>query len=66
MVDYCSSKFGAVGFDESLRSELARLGKTGIKTTVICPTGINTGLFAGFHLKYLKMPTLNDMNEILN
>ena len=52
LVDYCSSKFGAVGFDESIRSEFARLGKSGIKTSVVCPAGINTGLFAGFELKY--------------
>lgn len=26
LVDYCASKFGAVGFDESLRLELRKLG----------------------------------------
>ena len=30
--DYCASKFAAVGFEESIRNELVRLGKTGVKT----------------------------------
>ncbi|MDK2413478.1 SDR family NAD(P)-dependent oxidoreductase, partial [Aphanizomenon sp. 202] len=29
LVDYCSSKFAAVGFDEALKLELKVLGKTG-------------------------------------
>jgi len=48
MIDYCSSKFAAIGFDESLRLELHKLGKN-IETTVICPTHINTPLFKGFN-----------------
>jgi short-subunit dehydrogenase len=35
LVDYCASKFGAVGFDESLRIELKKLG-TNVKTTCLC------------------------------
>jgi all-trans-retinol dehydrogenase (NAD+) len=35
LADYCASKFGAVGFDESLRFECAKLGKTGSKG-VLC------------------------------
>jgi all-trans-retinol dehydrogenase (NAD+) len=45
--DYCASKFGAVGFDESLRNELTASGKTGVKTTVVCPYYIKTGMFDG-------------------
>jgi all-trans-retinol dehydrogenase (NAD+) len=47
LVDYCASKFAAVGFDDSLRLELARLGHHGIRTTVVCPFYIRTGMFAG-------------------
>lgn len=37
-VDYCGSKFGAVGIDESLRYELQKSGHHQyIKTTCICP-----------------------------
>lgn len=49
--DYCASKFAAVGFDESLRNEFAALGKTGIKTTVVCPYYIKTGMFDGVEPK---------------
>jgi all-trans-retinol dehydrogenase (NAD+) len=37
MADYCASKFAAVGFDESIRNELKKLGKTGVHTTCVCP-----------------------------
>lgn len=47
LCDYCASKFAVVGFDESVRNELNRLGKTGVKTTVVCPYYINTGMFDG-------------------
>ncbi|XP_068236659.1 short-chain dehydrogenase/reductase family 16C member 6-like [Palaemon carinicauda] len=47
LVDYCSSKFAAVGFDEALRLELKAEGATGIKTTVVCPIYISTGMFEG-------------------
>jgi len=46
LVDYCSSKFAAVGFDEALRLELEKLGAKGVKTTIICPYFIqSTGMF---------------------
>jgi all-trans-retinol dehydrogenase (NAD+) len=47
LVDYCASKFAAVGFEESFRNELCRLGKTGVKSTVVCPYFIKTGMFDG-------------------
>ena len=47
LCDYCASKFAVVGFDESVRNELASQGKTGVKTTVVCPFFINTGMFHG-------------------
>ncbi|KAJ1205708.1 hypothetical protein NDU88_001136 [Pleurodeles waltl] len=43
LVDYCSSKFAAVGFHIALTAELAGLGKNGIKTSCLCPVFINTG-----------------------
>jgi all-trans-retinol dehydrogenase (NAD+) len=52
MVDYCASKFAAVGFDEALRVELAVLKKTGIHTTVVCPGQILTGMFAGITVRF--------------
>ncbi len=51
LVDYCSSKFAAVGFDDSLRVELKRLGSN-VQTTVICPYYIDTGMFAGVSTRF--------------
>ncbi|XP_066940010.1 epidermal retinol dehydrogenase 2-like [Macrobrachium rosenbergii] len=47
LVDYCSSKFAAVGFNDALHLELKVDGATGIKTTVVCPIYISTGMFEG-------------------
>lgn len=46
LADYSASKFAAFGFDESLRMELRRM-KSRVRTTVVCPYYINTGMFAG-------------------
>uniref|UniRef100_A0A8D2JKW3 Hydroxysteroid 17-beta dehydrogenase 13 n=1 Tax=Sciurus vulgaris TaxID=55149 RepID=A0A8D2JKW3_SCIVU len=43
LIPYCSSKFAAVGFHRALTSELETLGKTGIKTSCLCPVFVNTG-----------------------
>eukprot|EP00824_Muranothrix_gubernata_P002439 TRINITY_DN12938_c0_g1_i1.p2 TRINITY_DN12938_c0_g1~~TRINITY_DN12938_c0_g1_i1.p2 ORF type:complete len:291 (+),score=64.88 TRINITY_DN12938_c0_g1_i1:2-874(+) len=59
MTDYCSSKWAAFGFNESLRLELAHNGHTGVKTTVICPFYINTGMFEGVRTRFpLLLPIL--------
>ncbi|XP_059142350.1 protein dhs-3-like [Physella acuta] len=58
--DYCASKFAAVGFDESLRNELSKLGKDGVNTTVVCPFYINTGMFEGVKTRFPNiLPILN-------
>jgi len=46
LVDYCASKYGAVGFDESLRMELRKL-RSKVSTTCVCPSYIKTGMFEG-------------------
>jgi len=51
LVDYCSSKFAAIGFNESLRNELSRL-ESEIKTTVVCPFYVNTGMFEGVKSRF--------------
>ncbi|XP_011230624.1 17-beta-hydroxysteroid dehydrogenase 13 isoform X1 [Ailuropoda melanoleuca] len=43
LIPYCSSKFAAVGFHKALTLELETLGKTGIKTSCLCPVFVNTG-----------------------
>ncbi|KAK8754020.1 hypothetical protein OTU49_008127 [Cherax quadricarinatus] len=55
LADYCASKFAAVGFDESLRLELMVDGYTGVKTTVVCPYFISTGMFDGVKSKLIPI-----------
>jgi all-trans-retinol dehydrogenase (NAD+) len=58
LIDYCSSKFAAVGYDDALRVELKRQGSN-IKTTVVCPYFINTGMFEGAKTRFpLLLPIL--------
>lgn len=46
--DYNASKFAEVGFTEALRMELKKFGHSGVKTTLVCPYAIDTGMFTGF------------------
>jgi all-trans-retinol dehydrogenase (NAD+) len=63
--DYSASKHAAVGFDESLRVELAQQAP-GVTTTAICPYYIDTGMFEGvktrvpFLLPILKQEKVAD------
>ncbi|NXA70749.1 RDHE2 dehydrogenase, partial [Mohoua ochrocephala] len=50
--DYCASKFAAVGFAESIYMEMSALRRTGVKTTIVCPYIINTGMFDGVKTKW--------------
>jgi len=52
LADYCASKFGAVGFAESLMAELHTLGKDGVKSTLVCPYFISTGMFDGVQTRF--------------
>ena len=47
LVDYCASKFGAVGTHQALTAEFHAQGFSGIHTTCVCPYFINTGMFDG-------------------
>nr|XP_058954947.1 epidermal retinol dehydrogenase 2-like [Pocillopora verrucosa] len=59
LCDYCASKTGAVGIDESLMMELNAMKMTGVHTTVICPFFINTGMFDGVKTRFpLLLPIL--------
>ncbi|CAL1609238.1 unnamed protein product [Knipowitschia caucasica] len=49
--DYCASKFGAVGFHESLTHELHAENLNGIKTTLVCPYIVDTGMFEGCEIR---------------
>ena len=49
--DYSASKSAAVAFDESLRLEMKSQGHA-IKTTLICPFFVDTGMFSGVHTRF--------------
>ena len=58
LADYCAGKFAAVGFDESLRMELRSI-RSSVKTTIICPFFINTGMFEGVKTRFpLLLPIM--------
>jgi all-trans-retinol dehydrogenase (NAD+) len=58
--DYAASKFAAVGFNEALRMELRR-SAPGVRTTVVCPFYIDTGMFAGVKTRFpLLLPILKE------
>ena len=51
LADYSASKFGAFGFHESMRMELSAI-KSRVKTTVVCPYFIDTGMFLGVKTRF--------------
>ncbi|MDR2516072.1 MAG: SDR family oxidoreductase [Spirochaetaceae bacterium] len=58
LADYSASKFGAFGFHESVRMEL-RTMKSRIKTTIVCPYFIDTGMFLGVKTRFpLLLPVI--------
>ncbi|MDT3736011.1 MAG: SDR family oxidoreductase [Denitratisoma sp.] len=58
LADYSASKAAAIAFDESLRLELKHDGAP-VKTTVVCPFYIATGMFAGVRTRFpLLLPIL--------
>ena len=56
MSAYAATKFGVIGYSDALRMELKKQGNTGVKVTVVCPSGIDTGMFPGY-----KSPLLSPM-----
>ncbi|XP_066576034.1 epidermal retinol dehydrogenase 2 isoform X2 [Amia ocellicauda] len=64
LADYCASKFAAIGFAESVALELLSTGKDGIKTTIVCPYFINTGMFDGCCTKWPRMLPILEPNYV--
>jgi short-subunit dehydrogenase len=46
-VSYAASKTAVLAFSDSLREELRLLGRRHVRVTTVCPSYIDTGLFAG-------------------
>ena len=49
--DYAGTKHAAMGFDEALRMELRR-SAPGVRTTVVCPFYVDTGMFDGVQSRF--------------
>jgi all-trans-retinol dehydrogenase (NAD+) len=61
--DYGASKWAAVGFDESLRMELRKLAPA-VRTTVVCPYYIRTGLFEGARSRFPRLLPILDEEQV--
>ena len=48
MGDYCASKFGVIGFSDTLRREFRKIGCKNVKVLIVCPGHIKTRMFEGF------------------
>ncbi len=60
--DYAASKFAAVGFNEALRQELRR-SACGVRTTVVCPYYVDTGMFKGVKTRFpFLLPVLKEQD----
>ncbi|KAH0517671.1 Epidermal retinol dehydrogenase 2 [Microtus ochrogaster] len=57
LADYCASKFAAFGFAESVFLETSAQKQNGIKTTIVCPFFIKTGMFEGCATAFLPVKT---------
>nr|XP_012150954.1 PREDICTED: estradiol 17-beta-dehydrogenase 11-like isoform X1 [Megachile rotundata] len=53
--DYSATKFAAIGYHESLFTELKAHGYDGIHATLVCPYFINTGMFHGVKPRLMPM-----------
>ena len=50
---YAASKWGVLGFSDSLREELRLKKQTQLKILAVCPSYISTGMFEGVRLPWL-------------
>ncbi|HSP38674.1 MAG TPA: SDR family oxidoreductase [Frankiaceae bacterium] len=64
-VDYSATKHAAVGFAESLRVELHRYAPD-LKTTLVCPYYINTGMFDGVKSKVGWLLPILEEQDVAN
>ena len=63
-VDYSASKHAAVGFAESLRVELKKTGYPDVKTTIVEPFYVNTGMFEGVKTRFPRVLPILDPDVV--
>jgi all-trans-retinol dehydrogenase (NAD+) len=61
--DYAASKWAAMGFDESLRAELRAIAPA-LRTTVVCPYYVDTGMFRGVRSRFPRLLPILDENDV--
>lgn len=64
LTDYCASKWAAVGFAESLRVEFRKDHKF-LRSTVVCPYYINTGMFEGVKTRFPWLLPILDKDVVV-
>lgn len=62
--DYSASKHAAIGFTESLRVELKKTGYPGIRTTIVEPFYVNTGMFEGVKTRFPRVLPILEQEEV--
>lgn len=62
--DYSASKHAAIGFSESLRVELKKTGHTGVKTTIVEPFYVDTGMMAGVKSRFPRLLPILKEDEV--
>lgn len=62
--DYSASKHAAIGFTESLRVELKKTGYPGVRTTIVEPFYVNTGMFEGVKTRFPRVLPILDQDEV--
>jgi len=58
MSDYVATKFGVIGYSDTLRLEMKKFNKKGVGVTIVCPGGFDSGMFEGFESPWI-CPLLN-------
>ncbi|TCJ30021.1 SDR family oxidoreductase [Nocardioides jejuensis] len=64
MAAYAASKWGAIGFSDSVRLELEQAGHKQLKVTTVCPYYVKTGMFEG--AKSGLMTPLLEPEDVVN
>lgn len=67
LAEYCASKFACIGFHESIQSEIYALGlQDYVKTTLINPYYINTGMFHGVSTKNHYLLSILNEDDVVD
>ncbi|XP_068127205.1 17-beta-hydroxysteroid dehydrogenase 13-like [Hyperolius riggenbachi] len=65
MIDYCSTKFAALGYHKALTAELSAFGLNGIKTTCLCPAFVDTGFVKNASTRFAPLLAQEDVAKKL-